>query len=438
MFSAPIEWAPEGKQNFTFGAKTSSCLPSAYSQDVLASAGFDLLSEWDQSGLVGLGDHVELVDGAALCTETFEEASMQQNFFNAHMEADDADLLRTMKTEDMMIPLSEMVDEEVILPKIPNTGNDDFCFVSQPAATSLPIVIQPPTPATSPPPKRKKITITVRTVKKPCLAPVPIKIEKRSPPPIQVQPLDSQLTHLSETDVLLDELVRMVEKEEGSYDFLNIDSSMVEENMNDLLAQLEDPTKTQQLAVKTENNMQCVNYLITPPAAHMTSQQASPYHSDESCYPTDLESAASSPRSTVDTSVIDSVVTSPASVIDQYISSSEETLDDPEYSAESCHTYTRKRAPRGRRANAGKPYPEGRKERKKEQNKQAALRYRQKKKQEEDDFMGKIRAEEDRKKELTKQYNNIKQELSCMKKIMREVFIAKGLISPEAFKKLTK
>lgn len=81
------------------------------------------------------------------------------------------------------------------------------------------------------------------------------------------------------------------------------------------------------------------------------------------------------------------------------------------------------------------PYPETRRERKKEQNKQAALRYRQKKKQEDDDVLSLLRNEEEKQKELKEKYANIKQEMTYLKKIMREVFIAKGVLSEESFKK---
>lgn len=81
------------------------------------------------------------------------------------------------------------------------------------------------------------------------------------------------------------------------------------------------------------------------------------------------------------------------------------------------------------------PYPEDRRARKKEQNKQAALRYRQKKKQEDDVILSKIKAEEERQMQLKARYSNLKQELIYLKKIMREVFIVKGVLSEDAFRK---
>ncbi|XP_068247308.1 uncharacterized protein [Palaemon carinicauda] len=113
----------------------------------------------------------------------------------------------------------------------------------------------------------------------------------------------------------------------------------------------------------------------------------------------------------------------------------EESASD--YIKTEMHSYSR--SPRKirskRKISSGSAYPESRKERKKEQNKQAALRYRQKKKQEDDEIMSKIHAEEKRQKQLQAKYTNLKQELACLKKIMREVLIAKGTVSPDAFKK---
>merc|ERR1712179_527827 len=91
---------------------------------------------------------------------------------------------------------------------------------------------------------------------------------------------------------------------------------------------------------------------------------------------------------------------------------------------DELHSYSRStnKAKSSRRSYGARstPYPETRKERKKEQNKQAALRYRQKKKQEEDDVLSLLRN---------------KQEMTYLKKIMREVFIAKGVLSADLFKK---
>lgn len=90
-----------------------------------------------------------------------------------------------------------------------------------------------------------------------------------------------------------------------------------------------------------------------------------------------------------------------------------------------------------RSSSAGKPEkrqkraygraPEEKKVRKKEQNKNAATRYRQKKKQQLEDI---LRDEEGLKavhRSLQTQYDDVKREINYLKKLMREVLIAKGV-----------
>jgi len=69
-----------------------------------------------------------------------------------------------------------------------------------------------------------------------------------------------------------------------------------------------------------------------------------------------------------------------------------------------------------------------------EQNKKAATRYRAKKKKEEMEALGKLRKEEKKHDELTEKYKGLKQEVKLLKKIMRDLFIARGVISADAFK----
>lgn len=70
-----------------------------------------------------------------------------------------------------------------------------------------------------------------------------------------------------------------------------------------------------------------------------------------------------------------------------------------------------------------------------EQNKKAATRYRAKKKKEEMEAMAKLREEESRHNQLTEKYKGLKQEVKLLKKIMRDLFIARGVVSADAFKK---
>jgi len=77
--------------------------------------------------------------------------------------------------------------------------------------------------------------------------------------------------------------------------------------------------------------------------------------------------------------------------------------------------------------------PESRYLRKKEQNKQAALRYRAKKKQEDDEMLTILKEEEETNSTLEKEINRLQQEVNFMKKLMRETLIAKKLVPPDAF-----
>lgn len=67
-----------------------------------------------------------------------------------------------------------------------------------------------------------------------------------------------------------------------------------------------------------------------------------------------------------------------------------------------------------------------RKLRKKEQNKRAALRYRQKKKNEEESIMGVMRGEQEKQKELVEKCNALQMEVKMMKRLMKDMLIAKG------------
>merc|ERR1712042_305849 len=130
--------------------------------------------------------------------------------------------------------------------------------------------------------------------------------------------------------------------------------------------------------------------------------------------------------------------------VESPVSSSHDTsfdVDSQDFSfnisQDELHSYSRasNKSKSSRRSYGSRstPYPETRRERKKEQNKQAALRYRQKKKQEDDDVLSLLRNEEEKQKELKEKYANIKQEMTYLKKIMREVLIAKGVLSEESF-----
>lgn len=69
---------------------------------------------------------------------------------------------------------------------------------------------------------------------------------------------------------------------------------------------------------------------------------------------------------------------------------------------------------------------EDRKSRKKEQNKNAATRYRQKKKQEVEEILGEEKVLRDKNKTLQTSYKDIKREITYLKNLLRELYQVKG------------
>lgn len=296
----------------------------------------------------------------------------------------------------------------------------------------------------------------------------------------------TQVQQTCDAEELINEMVQMIGSS-SSGDFQDMesagfDSSMMEASMYDLLSQLEtsDPDSTilegsepdtTILEVSEQENtileasepdttiLDSEPHSPSSPASVLTSLPSespfslsvpSPHHS-ESSFSVSVTSPHPSefplPPSPISLpSPVPSIGSlSPAQSSSESLfpcseaSRDSECLEEEWSPLEETHSYSRsqrKARPSRRTPSARKtPYPEDRKERKKEQNKQAALRYRQKKKQEEDDMMSKVRKEEERQQKLKSTYVGLKQELSYLKKIMREVFITRGMLSEEALKK---
>lgn len=218
----------------------------------------------------------------------------------------------------------------------------------------------------------------------------------------------------------------------------------VEEGMEELLLKLEASNKA-----NSEPNSQASLSVPVPSVSPSSFGSASP-HPSETTFSGSISSPAHS-ESTFPSSPLSlpSPVPSLGSLSPAQSTSDSLFPPDETSSTEDCledwspleetHSYSKstRKAKSSRRTSSARktPYPEDRKERKKEQNKQAALRYRQKKKQEEDDLMGKIEVEEERQEKLRDTYKGLKQELGYLKKMMREMFMAKGMLSEEALKK---
>ncbi|XP_043784079.1 activating transcription factor of chaperone isoform X2 [Apis laboriosa] len=111
--------------------------------------------------------------------------------------------------------------------------------------------------------------------------------------------------------------------------------------------------------------------------------------------------------------------------------SSEDSVDDPDWIFES-EKKNMKQSTCTSTKNRQKPYSrpsiEDKKVRKKEQNKNAATRYRQKKKQEIKEILGEERELTEHNEKLKNQVTDLQREIGYLKGLMRDLFKAKGLI----------
>lgn len=96
--------------------------------------------------------------------------------------------------------------------------------------------------------------------------------------------------------------------------------------------------------------------------------------------------------------------------------------DEPKKSSSGLRGVTKKRS-RGYGRN-----PEDKKVRKKEQNKNAATRYRQKKKQEVEVILDEERIMHDKNRKLMTTYKDVRREVKYLKSLLRELFNARGFI----------
>lgn len=124
---------------------------------------------------------------------------------------------------------------------------------------------------------------------------------------------------------------------------------------------------------------------------------------------------------------------SPSTSSNSSFESCEESADDPEWvPAEQPSSSGPQKTSGRKRGSSSKPYSrpgvEEKKLRKKEQNKNAATRYRQKKKAEIEEILSEERALEQKNSELTQKITDLSREIKYLKGLMRDVFRAKGLI----------
>lgn len=117
-------------------------------------------------------------------------------------------------------------------------------------------------------------------------------------------------------------------------------------------------------------------------------------------------------------------------------SSDQDSTDDPDWIAETSSSSSSSRKQQSsyvsNKNRHHKPYSrpsvEDKKVRKKEQNKNAATRYRQKKKQEIKDILGEERELTEHNEKLQCQVKDLQREIGYLKGLMRDLFKAKGLI----------
>jgi len=487
MMSEMTEWSPKGK-NFTFGAKTTSCLHPATGHDVPPTSHdyFELPDWMEARNNLGLAN-IDLFEDVLLSNNieddifpsNIQEVMLPNDVENAMLSNDMENVMLPNDVENVMLPndienamLSTNIEDarfpndfevDMFLNDIDNSvlsNNMEENMQHKNTTEKFPTSVQNKICAISPPQslsakpgshtvEAPKITINLKRIK------IPVASSKNT---VKSKSLVCQLPTNKQnqsgieeqspvdTTKLLDELAQFVERGQVQ-DFTKFDSSMVEDNIQDLLNHLEvpefqnSPSEFQSSASETSpwsspfslpSPVPSCGSLSPPSSVNEAFNVPSPrkveyglcktpsYASASPCYSLDENSQSTLNGSYTD----DTIVMSP----DQSFNNT------PKDTQTEMHSYSQSYKKRSKKSGVrATPYPESKKERKKEQNKQAALRYRHKKKQEDDVIMAQIEAEEERQKQLKMKYSFLKQELACMKKIMREVFIKKGVISADAF-----
>jgi len=461
-------WAQESnfeRSDFSYGAKTTTSLAPATNTN---NATFDLPNWMETTDFLGLGANSDMWNNMFVSSSGINPSVSQQwesqEPTDAIVDLDNKDILN-IQPEDMLVPLSELQ------PKTINITTNMQAIQQQPLATQTPV-------------ENQKIVICVRKVS------VPNNKEKSPAPYIVVSPpkqnvvsqqvvpqYSSEMSFMapkapvelnqvssSQSDQLLDELMQMIGSDLKPEDLKLEDiTESLEAFDNDAFVD-GSYSEVQSNSYGSESN-----YYHALPSPVPSAGSLSPCHSDRGFLSppqtvafVDMNSLSPRPCSTVDTldilsppasvrsemnamspapSVSDISVGSPAVLSTHNDSIEDSGSQDSSFnvSQDELHSYSRStnKSKSSRRSYGARstPYPESRRERKKEQNKQAALRYRQKKKQEEDDAHNMLKREEEKQKALKEKYSNIKQEMTYLKKIMREVFIAKGVLSADSFEK---
>jgi len=450
--------------DFCYGAKTTTSLPPTTNPN---TATFDLPDWMETTDFLGVDANSDMWNNMFVPTSGINPIVNQQWETQAPIDAIvdlDNKYILNIQPEDMLVPLTKFQ---------PKTTN---------ITTDMQAIQQPPLANRTTPIENQKIVICVRKVS------VPNNKERSPAPYIVVSPPKQNVVSQQVVPQYNSEISIIPQK--ASVDMNQVGSSQSDQLFYELMQmigsdvkpedlRLEDLTETleafdndafvdgQYSEIQSNSNGSELNYCHALPSPVPSTGSLSPCHSERGFLSPPQTVAfvdmSLSPRpcSTVDTidilsppasvhselnvmspapSVSESNIGSPA--VSSVHSDSFEDADSQDssfnVSQDELHSYSRStnKSKSSRRSYGSRatPYSESRKERKKEQNKQAALRYRQKKKQEEEDAHNMLKREEERQKELKEKYSNIKQEMTYLKKIMREVFIAKGVLSADSFK----
>jgi len=452
------------RADFSYGAKTTTSLAPATNTN---NAIFDLPNWMETTDFLGLDANSDMWNSMYMSSSGINPNVNQQwgamETTDAIVDLDNKDILN-IQPEDMLVPLSNLQPKTTKI------------------TTNMQTIQQQPLAIQKTPVENQKIVICVRKVS------VPNNKERSPAPYIVVSPpkqnvmsqqvvpqYNSELSLMtpkapvnvpvgsSQSDQLLDELMQMIGSD------VNPEDLKLEDLTETLEAFDNDAFVDGSYSVTNSNSYGSeLTYCHALPSPAPSVGSVSPCHSDRGFLSPPQTVAfvdmSLSPRpcSTVDTLDILSPpasvrselnVMSPAPSVSEIsvgspatLSAHDDSFEDADsqdssfnVSQDELHSYSRSsnKSKSSRRSHGARstPYPESRKERKKEQNKQAALRYRQKKKQEEEDAHSLLKREEDKQKELKEKYSNIKQEMTYLKKIMREVFIAKGVLSADSFQK---
>nr|AOP12929.1 activating transcription factor 4 [Procambarus clarkii] len=419
-------WPLECDQDFSLGAKATSYLPTAALDPSCDDAIFALPDWMESRENLGLAN-IKLFDDVAFSQNLENDISFQD--LDVAGNVDDYNFSTLIKPEDMLIKPEDMFikPEDMLVPLSelpPQTSTQEGLSINPKSLTSTtPKIII----------RMKKVAVCTPTINTNDYLHLPCKVLPTSqssyiPSTNNSQHMQSTsplnaATSICDAEDLINEVVQMMENKTDSNGFItmntSLDSSMVEADMDDLLSQLESGSTDLECSDVSSWGSEPASPVSIPSPVPSTGSLTPERSCNDSLF-----HSLSSPKCNKNTQR-----SSPSHSEENFV----EWIQTDEH---SCSSSPRKsKVSRKTSSLRSIPYPENRRERKKEQNKQAALKYRQKKKQEDDELMSQIKAEEDRQKLLKAKYSNLKQELTYLKKIMREVFIAKGVLSEDAFKK---